>query len=272
MNVIPTDCRGSIVKKDLLLNALGNGVFEIRLERPERMNALGVATVAALADAVSEAAAQRARVLLLRGSGRAFCAGADLKERKGMDLTARLAHNAAIRGAIDAVASARFVTIAVLNGLALGGGLELALACDLRIAAAGITLGLPESRVGAFPGAGGTQRLPRLIGVSRALHLMLSGEPVTSDYALSIGLVNEVVALEELDARARSFAQMLAGRSGPAIAAIKRLVHEGIELPLAEGLRTESAALPDILGSRDYAEGLAAFSERRPPRFTEAIQ
>jgi enoyl-CoA hydratase/carnithine racemase len=272
MNVISAECRGSTVSKDLILNALGNGVFEIRLERSERMNALGVATVAALAEAVSEAAAQRARVLLLRGSGRAFCAGADLKERKGMDLAARLAHNAAIRGAIDTVAGARFVTIAVLNGLALGGGLELALACDLRIAAAGITLGLPESRVGAFPGAGGTQRLPRLIGVSRALQLMLSGEPVSSEYALSIGLVNEVVAPEELDARAHSFARMLAGRSAPAVATIKRLVYEGIGLPLAEGLRIECAALPDILGSPDYAEGLAAFSERRPPRFTEAMQ
>jgi len=260
------------VNQDLFLAALGNDVFEIRIERPERMNALGVATAAALGRAVSEAAARQARIVLLRGSGRAFCAGADLKERKGMDLAARLAHNAAIRAAIEAIAGARFVTIAVLNGLALGGGLELALACDLRIAAAGITLGLPESRVGAFPGAGGTQRLPRLIGVSRALQLMLSGEPVTSEYALGIGLVNEVVAPEQLEARAHAFAQMLAGRSAPALTTIKRLVYQGIDLPLAEALCVERAALPDILGSPDYAEGLAAFAERRPPRFTEVVQ
>ena len=260
------------MNQDLFLAALGNDVFEIRIERPERMNALGVATAAALGRAVSEAAARQARIVLLRGSGRAFCAGADLKERKGMDLAARLAHNAAIRAAIEAIAGARFVTIAVLNGLALGGGLELALACDLRIAAAGITLGLPESRVGAFPGAGGTQRLPRLIGVSRALQLMLSGEPVTSEYALGIGLVNEVVAPEQLEARAHAFAQMLAGRSAPALTTIKRLVYQGIDLPLAEALCVERAALPDILGSPDYAEGLAAFAERRPPRFTEVVQ
>src|SRR5947207_10413162 len=128
------------VSQDVFLDALGDGVFEIRLERPERMNALGVGTVVALQQAVRDATAQRARVLLLRGSGRAFCAGADLKERKGMDLAARLAHNAAIRAAIDAITSARFVSIAVLNGVAVGGGLELALGCDLRFAAAGVTL------------------------------------------------------------------------------------------------------------------------------------
>ena len=260
------------MKEQVFLKAVARGVFEIWLDRPERMNALGVATCAALKQAVSDAGAQCARVVLVRGSGRAFCAGADLKERKGMDLAARLAHNAAIRGAIDALASARFVTIAVLNGVALGGGLELALGCDLRFAASGIDLGLTESRVGAFLGAGGTQRLPRLIGVSRALQMMLSGEPVTAEYALDIGLVNEVVAPEELEARAHAFAKLLAGRSALALATIKRLVHEGIELPLAAGLQVERAALPEILGSADYAEGLAAFAERRPPHFTEVVQ
>ena len=264
--------QGTPVSQDVSLDAIGDGVFEIRLNRPERMNALGVATCAALERTVSDAASRRAGVVLFRGTGRAFCAGADLKERRGMDLAARLDHNAAIRAVNDAIASARFVTVAVLNGIAVGGGLELALACDLRLAAAGITLGLTESRIGAFPGAGGTQRLPRVIGVSRALHMMLSGEPVTSEYALRIGLVNEVVPPDQLEARAHAFATMLAGRSAPALAAIKRLVYEGIEMPLAEGLRLERAELPAILGSKDYAEGLAAFAERRPPRFTEVVQ
>jgi enoyl-CoA hydratase/carnithine racemase len=254
---------------DVVFESLGDQVYEIRLERPERMNALGVATVVAIKEAVHEASARQARVVLLRGSGRAFCAGADLKERKGMDLPARMAHNAGINDAVNAIGEARFVTIAVLNGLALGGGLEMAMACDLRLAASGISLGLTESRVGAFPGAGGTQRLPRLVGASRALHMMLSGEPVSSEYALGIGLVNEVVAADELQSRARALARLLAGRSAPAMAALKRLVWQGIELPLADGLRLERAALPAILGSADYAEGLAAFAERRPPRFTD---
>jgi enoyl-CoA hydratase/carnithine racemase len=259
------------VNQDLSLESLGDGVFEIRLQRPERMNALGVATVAALKQAVAHATAQHARVLLIRGSGRAFCAGADLKERAGMDLQAKLAHNAGINDAINAIAAARCVTIAVLNGLALGGGLEMALACDLRLAAAGVSIGLTESRVGAFPGAGGTQRLPRLIGASRALQMMCSGEPVTSEHALSIGLVNEVLTADELIPRAHALARLIGSRSAPALDAIKRLVVQGMELPLADGLRLERAALPEILGSADYAEGLAAFAERRAPRFTGVV-
>jgi enoyl-CoA hydratase/carnithine racemase len=161
MNHIPSPLHRIPVSEEVSLKSIGNDIFEIWLQRPERMNALGVATCAAVSQAVCDAARKHARVVLLRGTGCAFCSGADLKERKGMDLAARLGHNAAIRAAIDAIASARFVSIAVLNGVAVGGGLELALGCDLRFAAAGVTLGLTESRVGAFPGAGGTQRLPR---------------------------------------------------------------------------------------------------------------
>lgn len=258
--------------QDVQLTSRGDHVFEICLDRPERMNALGVATVGALRQAVADATQQRARVLLIRGSGRAFCAGADLKERKAMDLDARLAHNAGINAAVDAIAAARFVTIAVLNGLALGGGLEMALACDLRLAASGISLGLTESRVGAFPGAGGSQRLPRVVGVSRALHMMLTGEPISSEVGLAIGLVNELVAPEALVARSHALARMLGQRSAPALAAIKRLVYQGIEVPLADALRLERAALPAILGSADYAEGLAAFEEKRAPRFTGTVE
>ncbi len=256
----------------VMLDDLGEGVFRIRFERPERMNALGVETVAALRAGVEDAARRQARVLLLRGSGRAFCAGADLKERRTMDLSARMAHNAGINAAVNAVAASGCVTVAVLNGLALGGGLELAMACDLRLAARGISLGLTESRVGAFPGAGGTQRLPRLVGASRALHMMLTGEPVDSAAALSMGLVNEVVEPEALDARALALARLLASRSAPAQAALKQLVYRGIELPLAEALAQERAALPAILGSADYAEGLAAFEARRAPRFTDTLR
>jgi enoyl-CoA hydratase/carnithine racemase len=260
------------MSQDLFFDTIGDAVFEIRFERPERMNALGVATVDALRQAVSEATRRAAKVVLFRGSGRAFCAGADLKERKGMTLDQRLAHNAGIRAALEDIASARFVSIAVLNGLALGGGLELALACDLRLAAPGLPLGLTESRVGAFPGAGGTQRLPRLVGPSRALEMMLSGEPVSSEYALEIGLVNEVVPADKLNERALSFAQLIASRSAPALAEIKRLVYKGLDVSLHDGLSLEREALPAILGSADYAEGLAAFEERRPPRFTEAAR
>lgn len=188
-----------------------------------------------------------------------------------MDLQGKLDHNAGINSAVNALAEARCVTVAVLNGLALGGGLEMALACDLRIAAQGISMGLTESRVGAFPGAGGTQRLSRAVGRSRALQLMLTGEPVSSEYAERIGLVSEVVPAEALDARALELARLLASRSATAQAEIKRLVQQGLELPLSAGLQLERAALPAILGSEDYAEGLAAFAEKRAPRFTGVV-
>jgi enoyl-CoA hydratase/carnithine racemase len=262
----------TFTNSDIHFDSHGNGVFEIRLNRPERMNALGVATVIELRRAVAQAREQRARVLLIRGTGRAFCAGADLKERKSMDLPERLAHNAAINDANNEIAAAKCVTIAVMNGIALGGGLEMALACDLRLAADGISVGLTESRVGAFPGAGGTQRLARTIGASRALQMMLTGEPVSSSYAAAIGLVNEVVSPERLEARAHELANLLAGRSAPALHMIKQLVYQGIELPLRDGLQLERAAVAQILGSDDYAEGLAAFAEGRPPRFTGIVE
>ncbi len=245
-------------------------VGQIRLDRPERLNALGVEMVVALKDAVTQAVASGTRVLLLRGSGRAFCAGADLKERHGMPLSQRIEHNAAINAAVDAIAQAPLITIAVINGLALGGGCELALACDLRIAATGIEIGLTESRVGAIPGAGGTQRLPRLIGVARALEMMLTGEPISAERAEAIGLVNTVVVPSQLDERARAMAGLLAARSPTGLRTIKRLVYQGRELPLAEGLVHEREGLISILDSDDYAEGLAAFAEKRPPRFGEA--
>ena len=257
--------------EEISLQYIGDHVAEIWLNRAERMNALGLSTVQKLKHAVEQAAKQQMRVVLIRGSGRGFCAGADLKARAEMSLPERIAHNAAINDAINTLAQARFVSIAVLNGVAVGGGLELAMACDLRFAAQGISLGLTESRVGAFPGAGGTQRLPRLVGVSRALQMMLSGEPVSSEYALTIGLVNELCSPDQLEERARAFAAVLATRSAPAMAEIKRLVYQGIEKNLDDALRLERAALPPILGSADYAEGLAAFAARRPPTFTDVV-
>lgn len=255
------------MSQDILLDCIEDGIFELRMNRPERMNALGVQTVKDMRSAVDEALSRRARVLLLRGTGRAFCAGADLKERQGMALPARLEHNAGINDLNNALAAASCVTVAVLNGLALGGGLEMALSCDLRIAAEGVSLGLTEARVGIFPGAGGTQRLTRLVGTSHALHMMLSAEPVTTAHALSIGLVNEVVAPDMLEARAHEFARLLASRAASAQAVIKRLVYQGIERPLADGILLEREVLPSMMGSSDYAEGLSAFAERRPPRF-----
>lgn len=245
------------------------GIVQIRFNRPDRLNALGVEMTDALERAINDAVAAHARVLLVRGTGRAFCAGADLKERRTMDDAARLKHNRAINAAVDALAAAPMPTIALINGLALGGGCEIALACDLRYATEGAQIGLTESRIGAIPGAGGTQRMPRVIGAARALELMLTGEPVSGKRAQEIGLVHAALAEIELDAHVERIAQLIASRSPSGEQTIKRLVHRGLEVTLAEGLALERAALQQILTSADYAEGLAAFAEKRPPRFGE---
>jgi enoyl-CoA hydratase/carnithine racemase len=245
----------------------GEGIVQIRLNRPERLNALGVDMVDALERAISDAVAQGARVLLVRGTGRAFCAGADLKERRSMDEAARVKHNRASNAAVDALDAAPMPTIAVINGLALGGGCEMALACDLRYAAEDAQIGLTEARIGAIPGAGGTQRMPRVIGTARALELMLTGEPVTGKRAEEIGLVHAALPADALDAYVERIASLIASRSPHGERTIKRLVHRGIEVTLAEGLAQERAALQQILTSVDYAEGLAAFAEKRQPRF-----
>lgn len=245
----------------------GQGIVQIRLNRPERLNALGVDMVDALGRAISDAVARCARVLIVRGTGRAFCAGADLKERRTMDEGARVRHNRAINAAVDALGAAPMPTIAVINGLALGGGCEIALACDLRYAAEDAQIGLTEARIGAIPGAGGTQRLPRVIGASRALELILTGEPVIGKRAEEIGLVNGALAADRLEAHVMKIATVLASRSPGGAQAAKRLVYRGLENSLADGLALEGLALREILVSPDYAEGLAAFAEKRQPRF-----
>lgn len=248
----------------------GVGIVQIRLNQPDRLNALGVDMTDALERAINEAIAARARVILVRGTGRAFCAGADLKERRTMGEEARVLHNRQINAAVDALAAAPMPTIAVINGLALGGGCEIAIACDFRIAVEDAQIGLTEARIGAIPGAGGTQRLPRLIGAARALEMILTGEPVSAKRAAEIGLVNSVVAadaIEALDAHAARLAGVLASRSPSGAQTAKRLIIRGLEVPLSDALALEHAALKDILASSDYAEGLAAFAEKRPPRF-----
>ncbi len=243
------------------------GVVAIRLNRPDRLNALGVDMTDALLAAIAGAVDGDARVIVVCGTGRAFCAGADLKERRTMDEAARVRHNRAINAAIDALGAAPMPTVCAINGLALGGGCEIALACDLRYITEDAQIGLTEARIGAIPGAGGTQRLPRVVGATRALELILTGEPITGRRAESIGLVNAAVAADALDAHVTRIATLLASRSPSGARTAKRLVYGGLETTLADGLAREARALREVLASADYAEGLAAFAEKREPRF-----
>lgn len=251
----------------IVVEKSAEGVVQIGLNRPDRLNALGAEMTNALLAAINEAVSGAARVIVIRGAGRAFCAGADLKERRTMDEAARVKHNRAINAAVDALGAAPMPTVCAINGLALGGGCEIALACDLRYAVEEAQIGLTEARIGAIPGAGGTQRLPRAIGAMRAMELILTGEPITGKRAAEIGLVNAAFPADQLDAQVTKIAALLASRSPSGARTAKRLIYDGLETSLAQGLKLEAGALREILTSADYTEGLAAFAEKRPPRF-----
>jgi enoyl-CoA hydratase/carnithine racemase len=253
------------VSTDLIVTRDEFGVIQITLSRPERLNALGVAMVDSLCLAIDQAST--ANVLVIRGTGRAFSAGADLKERRTMDAAACWAHNRAINAAVNAIEAMPIPTIAAINGLALGGGCELALGCDIRLASDAAVIGLTEARIGAIPGSGGTQRLPRVVGLSRALDLMFTAEPVSARRALEIGLINHVYPAEQFDLEVARYVRLLASRAPSAQELLKRSVRDGLALSISDALEVERQALASVFGSADYAEGLAAFTEKRPARF-----
>ena len=251
----------------VLVEAHASGAVQIWLNRPDAMNALSNEVSSAVTTIVADALSAGATALIVRAKGRGFCAGADLKERQGMTPEQRYASNRLLNGMINAVAAAPVPTLCAINGIAFGGGLELALGCDLRLAAESAKVGLTEARIGAIPGAGGTQRLPRVVGISRALEMIFTGEPVTARRAAEIGLVNACVPDDELDEAVGRYIDLLGSRSPSAACAAKRVIYKGMELSLADGLECEREELGSILGSADYAEGVAAFVEKRPPRF-----
>ncbi|HXU81477.1 MAG TPA: enoyl-CoA hydratase-related protein [Polyangia bacterium] len=243
----------------------------LTLERPEAANALSKALVADL-DATLQAFSHEDEplpVLVVTGAGeKAFCAGADLKERRAMSLDETRAFLRELNATVDALASYPQPVIAALNGAAYGGGLELALACDIRIAAQGIELGLPEVRLGILPGAGGTQRLSRLCGLATAKELILTGRRIDAARAQALGLVSAVVPPAELRAEALRWATELATAGPLAVAQAKSAIDAGFGEPLEQGLAMEREAYEIVLGSEDRNEGLRAFAEKRKPNFT----
>jgi enoyl-CoA hydratase/carnithine racemase len=247
--------------------AADGAIGRITLDNPPA-NSYDIELMRELADAIGKASADAGvRVVVLRSaSERFFSAGADVKRFLANDLDAnmdmiRLAHEA-----LASIARSPKLFVAWIAGHALGGGLEMALACDLRYAAEGsYRLGTPEVTLGLLPGNGGTQRLPRIIAPGPALELLLTGRQVTPDEALRLGLVGGVFATaEQFDAHVAKLA------AGPplAIAHIKRAVHEGMERDLDGGLELERELIEDLFRSKDAAEGLAAFSEKRAPEFS----
>ena len=242
----------------------------LTIDRPERMNALSAATVQRLGQIGRELAGDPSlRACVLTGAGdRAFCAGADLKERAGMTREQVRAMLDAYRSELAWLSSSEFPTVAAINGVALGGGLELALACDLRSMTERATLGLPETNLAIIPGAGGTQRLPRLIGQARALDLILSGRRIGAQEALNSGLVNLVVPAPEalLEATLAWLAPLAEGApiaQRAALAAVRAAAH----LPPDQGLAFEREQYERCLESSDREEALLAFQEQRKPTF-----
>jgi len=247
--------------------------FEIRdraawivVHRPEKLNALNRASVGEIGAAVSSAVGDpEVRTLVVRGAGdKAFVAGADIQEMSAMTAAEAQGFSRSLQ---DRLERSPKPVIAAINGLALGGGCELAMACHLRVAAETARLAQPEVTLGLIPGAGGTQRLPRLVGRGRALELILSGEAISADEAYRIGLVNRVVPLADLDHEVHTWVEKLGAKSPQALSRALEAVVSGTEVALPEALRLEAALFALCFATEDMREGTRAFLEKRPPSF-----
>ena len=251
-----------------LLYEENEGVGIIRLDRPEVLNAIDTPTqeaLIALLDQVQRSS--EVRCLILTGVGRAFCAGGDISEESEKDVLSGYAFSVLGHQMTNALASCKLPIIAAINGYALGGGLEYALACDLRFAAETAKLGAPESNLGVIPGAGGTQRLPRLVGTAKAKEMIYTGKKYTAEECLQMGLVDRVFPAEDLLDETVAFARSLAERSPLSIQITKFAIDRGIELDLANALDLEATLYGLIHSTRDAKEGLNAFLEKREPHF-----
>ncbi|MEA2322340.1 MAG: hypothetical protein QOD81_2190 [Solirubrobacteraceae bacterium] len=249
-----------------------DGIGYITLDKPPA-NSYDRAFMEELAAAIEEAGSDDAvKVAVLRSaSPKFFSAGADVKAFTQNGTAANVEMIELAHRALGRIAEIPKIFIAQIEGHALGGGLEIALACDLRFGARGrYKLGVPEVTLGLLPGNGGTQRLPRLIGVSRALEIMVTGRQLTPGEAHLYGILNRLLPAGQVDAETRAYAQGLTAGATKAIGRIKLAVWEGIEQPLAEGLAGERRGIAELFDTKDAAEGMGAFLEKRKPEYTGA--
>ena len=243
---------------------VADAVATIRLDRPP-MNALSVEVQEELRTA-SAAVSERSdvRAVIVYGGPKIFAAGADVKQMADWSLTDALARAASLQSAFTAVARIPQPTIAAVTGYALGGGCELAMCCDFRVAGDNAKLGQPEILLGIIPGAGGTQRLPRLVGISRAKELIMSGRFVSADEALAIGLVDRVVAPDDVYSASLEWAQQLARGPAYAMRAAKSAIDRGTETDLDTGLDIERVHFSALFGTRDQQVGMRSFLDEGP--------
>jgi enoyl-CoA hydratase/carnithine racemase len=245
-------------------------IATLTLNRPDALNAISRQLAAELlvtCDALTER--EEVRAVIVTGAGeRAFCAGADLKERRMLAPDERAAHTTAIEAAAEALAALPMPTIAAVRGFALAGGAELAIACDLRIAAEDATFGFPEVKIGIFPGAGGALRLPRIVGSGAARDLLFTGRRITAEDAFRLGLVDRLAPAESVVEAAIELADSIAANAPLAVRAVKRALEEGQGSRPDEARRRVNALRAALDSTADYEEGLSAFAARRSPRFT----
>jgi enoyl-CoA hydratase len=250
----------------VLVERRDDGVALVRLNRPP-LNPLSQDLLAELARVAEELTDDGSvKAVVVAGSDRALAAGADIEEFGGRDDAERI--SAGFRAAFDAVAAIPRPVIAAIRGFALGGGLELALACDLRVAADSARLGQPEILLGIIPGAGGTQRLARLIGPARAKEMVWSGRQLRADEASAIGLVDRVVASDEVEASALEWAASFASGAVSAMALAKRAIDTGLDGSLGAGLDAEREAFLDVFDTEDAGIGVRSFLEHGPGKAT----
>jgi enoyl-CoA hydratase/carnithine racemase len=244
-------------------------VVEVIMNRPEAMNALSTDQVRRLGEAAGQLAAddQVSVVIISSALDKAFCVGADLKERRGFDNDDLRSQRPVFQEAFGALRALPVPVIAAVEGFAMGGGCELALCCDLIIASATAVFGLPEVGLGLIPGEGGTQLLPRRIGLNRAADLLLTGRRVGAEEALRIGLADRLVAEGAARSEAVELAEDIATKSPISLRAAKRALHQGLDVDLVSGLEIESRAWEEAAFSTDRVEGIEAFNAHRAPRW-----
>lgn len=246
----------------LTVEHYNDSIVIVRLNRPDSKNALNRALLNELQEALDKLST---RVLIITGNGNVFCAGADLKERHGMTPEEANKTSLNIGSKIKLLEDVPFVTIAAMNGGAYGGGLELALACDFRMAVPSAKIGLTETSLGIIPGAGGTQRLTRLIGPAKAKQLIFTAEPISAEEALKLGIVEEVAA--DVLSAAIQLAERISQNAPLALKAAKQAVNKALDLSIDEGLIYERECYDIVLNSEDRIEGLQAFKEKRQPNY-----
>lgn len=253
---------------ELVQYEVEGAVGVIRLDRPP-VNAINRRMHGEIRAAAERAAADPAvRAVVVRGSTKSFAAGADITEMVDLDPQQIAGYGSSLTGACDAVARIPKPVIAAVTGYALGGGLELALAADFRVVGTSAVTGLPEVTLGVLPGAGGTQRLPRLIGVTQAKELIFSGHPVSAERALQLGLASRVVADDAVFDEAMSWAATLAAGATVAIGLAKQAIDDGLDTDLATGLRIEAAAFRGAFATEDQTTGMRSFLADGPGRAT----